>query len=108
LYFDASAIVITLVLFGRWLESRAKRRTTEAHRALNALRPATARVLREGREIDVPLAQVRLGESVLVRPGERVPVDGVVLDGSSDVDESLITGESLPQARHAGDRVTGG
>jgi P-type Cu+ transporter len=108
LYFEASAVVITLVLLGKWLEARAKHQTTEAIRALNALRPDTARVRRERREIEVPLAQVRRGDVVVVRPGERIPVDGVVLEGASQVDESLITGESLPVAKHEGDRVTGG
>jgi len=108
LYFEASAVVITLVLLGKWLEARAKRQTTEAIRALNALRPDTARVRRDGREADVPLAQVRRGDVVVVRPGERMPVDGVVMEGASQVDESLITGESLPVAKHEGDRVTGG
>ena len=108
LYFEASAVVITLVLLGKWLEARAKHQTTEAIRALNALRPETARLRRDGVEQDVPIAQVRSGDVVVVRPGERVPVDGVVLDGASQVDESLITGESLPVARAPGDHVTGG
>ena len=108
LYFEASAVVITLVLLGKWMEARAKRQTTEAIRALNALRPETARVRREGVDTEVPVAQVRLKDVVVVRPGERLPVDGRVVEGSSDVDESLITGESLPVAKHAGDAVTGG
>jgi P-type Cu+ transporter len=108
LYFEASAVVITLVLLGKWLEARAKHQTTEAIRALNALRPDTARLRRDGQEIEVPLAQVRRGDVVVVRPGERMPVDGVVLEGASQVDESLITGESLPVAKHEGDRITGG
>jgi Cu+-exporting ATPase len=108
LYFEASAVVVTLVLLGKWLEARAKRQTTEAIRALNALRPDTARVRRDGRDIEVPLAQVRLNDVVVIRPGKRIPVDGVVLEGASQVDESLITGESLPVARHEGDKVTGG
>jgi Cu+-exporting ATPase len=108
LYFEASAVVITLVLLGKWLEARAKRQTTEAIRALNALRPDTARVRRDGRDIEVPMAQVRLDDVVVIRPGERIPVDGMVLEGASQVDESLITGESLPVARHEGDKVTGG
>ena len=108
LYFEASAVVITLVLLGKWMETRAKRQTTEAIRALNALRPETARVRREGVDTEVPVTQVRVGDLVVVRPGERLPVDGQVLKGSSDVDESLITGESLPVAKHAGDKVTGG
>jgi Cu+-exporting ATPase len=108
LYFEASAVVITLVLLGKWLEARAKRQTTEAIRALNALQPETARVRRGNTELELPLGQVRMGDLVVVRPGERVPVDGVVLEGSSQVDQSLITGESLPVARHPGDKVTGG
>jgi len=108
LYFEASAVVITLVLLGKWLEVRAKRQTTEAIRALQALRPETARLRRDGREIEVPVAQVRTGDVVVVRPGERVPVDAEVIEGASQVDESLITGESLPVARQVGDRVTGG
>ncbi len=108
LYFEASAVVITLVLLGKWLETRAKRQTTDAIRALEALRPDTARVRRDGVEIELPLAQVALGDDVVIRPGERVPVDGEILDGASQVDESLITGESLPVEKRAGDRVTGG
>ncbi|MDW5443508.1 heavy metal translocating P-type ATPase [Polaromonas sp. SM01] len=108
LYFEASAVVITLVLLGKWLETRAKRQTTEAIRALNALRPETARVRRDGQDIELPISQVRKGDQVVIRPGERVAVDGVVLEGASQIDESLITGESLPVAKHAGDKVTGG
>ena len=108
LYFEASAAVITLVLLGKWLEGRAKRQTTDAIRALNALRPATARVLRGGIEYDVPVDRVSVGDTVRVRPGERIAVDGEVLEGRSQVDESLITGESLPVSKAPGDRVTGG
>ena len=108
LYFEASAVVITLVLLGKWMETCAKRQTTEAIRALNALRPETARVRKDGADTEVPAALVRVGDLVVVRPGERLPVDGQVLEGSSDVDESLITGESLPVAKHMGDKVTGG
>ncbi len=108
LYFEASAVVITLVLLGKWMETRAKRQTTEAIRALNALRPETARVRRDGIDTEMPVAEVRVGDLVVARPGERLPVDGQVLEGSSEVDESLITGESLPVAKHAGDKVTGG
>ena len=108
LYFEASAVVITLVLLGKWMETRAKRQTTEAIRALNALRPETARVRRDGADTEVSAASVRVGDMVVVRPGERLPVDGRVVEGSSDVDESLITGESLPVAKHGGDKVTGG
>ena len=108
LYFEASAVVITLVLLGKWLETRAKRQTTEAIRALNALRPETARVRRDGVDIELPAAQVRVGDLVVVRPGERVPVDGDIVEGASHVDESLITGESLPVIKSGGDKTTGG
>ena len=108
LYFESSAVVITLVLLGKWLESRAKRQTTDAIRALQALRPETARVRRDGIDLDVPVAELAVGDLVVVRPGERVAADGRVEDGRSHVDESLITGESLPVAKQAGDRVTGG
>ncbi|CAM3379098.1 copper-translocating P-type ATPase [Polaromonas hydrogenivorans] len=108
LYFEASAVVITLVLLGKWLEARAKRQTTEAIRALNALRPETARLRRDGQDQEVPIASVRVGDLVVVRPGERIAVDGEIMEGATEVDESLITGESLPVNKHAGDRVTGG
>lgn len=108
LYFEASAVIVTLVLLGKWLEARAKRQTTAAIRALHALRPEVARVGTPEGDIDQPLARVRVGYTVVVRPGERVPVDGTVVEGSSQVDESLITGESLPVAKHVGDKVTGG
>jgi Cu+-exporting ATPase len=108
LYFESAAVVITLVLFGKWLEARAKRHTTDAIRALQALRPDMARVLRDGAESTVPTAQLRVGDLIVVRPGERVPADGDIVDGASHVDESLITGESLPVAKQPGDRVTGG
>ena len=108
LYFEASAVVITLVLLGKWLETRARRRTADAVRELHALAPARARVLRGGTEVDVPLAAVGVGDLVLVRPGERIAVDGVVREGSTEVDESLVTGESLPVAAAVGGRVLGG
>jgi Cu+-exporting ATPase len=108
LYFEASAAVITLVRLGKWLETRAKRQTVDAIRALNALRPATARVLRGGIEVELPVGQVAVADLVVVRPGERIAVDGEVTEGRSHVDESLITGESLPVAKSVGDRVTGG
>jgi len=108
LYFEASAVVIALVLLGKWLEARAKRQTTEAIRALQALRPSVARVRRHGAEAEVPLSAVRLGDEVIVLAGERIPVDGEVLEGRSHADESLLTGEPLPVAKGPGDRVTGG
>ncbi len=108
LYFEGSAVVITLVLLGKWLETRAKRQTTDAIRALNALRPTVARVVVGGQEIEVPVAQVAVGDTVIVRPGERLPVDGRITEGRSHVDEALITGESLPVSKQPGDAVTGG
>ncbi|MCL6486396.1 MAG: heavy metal translocating P-type ATPase, partial [Janthinobacterium lividum] len=108
LYFEASAVVVTLVLLGKWLESRAKRQTASAIRALQVLRPESARVRRDGVEIDLPVGLVQVGDLVLIRPGERVAVDGVVLEGASQINESLITGESLPVDKHVGDKVTGG
>jgi Cu+-exporting ATPase len=108
LYFEASAAVITLVLLGKWLEQRAKRQTADAIRALNALRPTTARVRRGDVELEVPVEQVMVGDLVIVRPGDRVAVDGDIVEGRSHIDESLITGESLPVAKGVGDKVTGG
>jgi Cu+-exporting ATPase len=108
LYFEASAAVITLVLLGKWLEARAKRQTADAIRALNALRPTVARVRTPAGDRDAPITEVRVGDLVVVRPGERVAVDGEVIEGRSHLDESLITGESLPVAKGIGDRVTGG
>lgn len=108
LYFEASAVIITLVLLGKWLEARAKRQTTAAIQALNALRPDMARVRTSTGDIDMPLSQVKVGDLVVIRPGERVAVDGTVVEGASQVDESLITGESLPVAKDPGDAVTGG
>lgn len=108
LYFESSAVIITLILLGKYLEARARRRTSEAIRALQALRPGTARVLRDGIETEVPLAQVQVGDVVVVLPGERFAVDGQIIEGRSHADESLITGESLPVAKGPGDAVTGG
>jgi len=108
LYFEASAAVITLVLLGKWLEQRAKRQTTDAIRALNALRPTTARVRRKNGEVDVPIEQVAIGDLIVVRPGDRVAVDGEIIEGRSHIDESLVTGESLPVAKAVGEKVTGG
>jgi P-type Cu+ transporter len=108
LYFEASAAVITLVLLGKWLEGRAKRQTTAAIRALQALRPETARVRRPEGEVDVSVTSVHVDDVVVVRPGERIPVDGEILEGETHADESMLTGESLPVAKRVGDRVTGG
>jgi len=107
-YFEASSSVITLVLLGRHLEDRAKKNTTTAIRSLVALRPQTAQIIREGGEVEVPASLVAVGEVVVVRPGEHLPVDGIITDGDTQIDESLITGESLPVERSIGDTVTGG
>jgi Cu+-exporting ATPase len=108
LYFEASAVVITLILLGKFLEARARKQTTSAIRALQTLRPHTARVRRDGIDSDIAIDAVRVGDLVVVRPGERIAVDGSVIGGSSHVDESLLTGESLPVAKQAGAQVTGG
>ena len=109
LYFESAAVITTLVLLGQVLELRARRRTGDAVRALLGLTPKTARVVRpDGAEEDVPLAHVHAGDRLRVRPGERIPVDGVVLEGRSTVDESMLTGEPIPVEKTAGDRVTGG
>ena len=107
-YYDAVLLILGFLLLGRWLDARAKRRTLDALHEFMKLQPQSARVLRDGHEIEVRLAQVVAGEVVVLRPGERVPVDGVVLSGVSSIDESLITGESMPVTRSAGDRVVGG
>ena len=108
LYFEAAAVVISLVLLGKWLEARAKRQTTEAIRALQALRPTTARVRLDGVDRDLPIEAIRVGDMVVIRPGERVPVDGEIVEGTSQIDESMLTGESLPVDKLPGDAVTGG
>ena len=108
LYFEAAAVVIALVLAGRWLEARAKKQTSEAIRLLGQLRPAAARVLRDGTEQQVPLDDVLLGDLVVTLPGERIAVDGVIRDGATSIDESMLTGESLPVDRHPGDKVATG
>ncbi|WP_339448837.1 heavy metal translocating P-type ATPase [Pseudomonas sp. EA_5y_Pfl2_R50] len=108
LYFEASAVVIALVLLGKYLESRAKRQTASAIRALEALRPERAIQVIDGREQDVAISALRLNDLVLVKPGERFPVDGEVIEGQSHADEALISGESLPVPKQPGDKVTGG
>ena len=107
-YFDVSAVVITLVVLGRWLEARARGRTSEAIRRLVSLAPRTARIVRDGAEIDLPTADVRVGDFVRIRPGERIPVDGVVTEGASTVDESMLTGESLPVEKTLESKVLAG
>jgi P-type Cu+ transporter len=107
-YYDVSAVVITLVVLGRWLEARARGRTSEAIRRLMSLAPRTARVVRGGAEVDVPTTEVRVGDFVRIRPGERVPVDGVVTEGASTIDESMLTGESLPVEKAPESKVFAG
>jgi P-type Cu+ transporter len=108
LYFEASAVVVTLVLLGKWLEARAKRQTTAAIRALHALRPDVAHVLGPAGEVDVPLAEVLVDDRLVVRPGERVPVDGRLIEGHTQVDESMLTGEPLPVDKDRDAALTGG
>jgi len=108
LYFEGSAVVIALVLLGKYLEARAKRRTTEAIRALQALRPDTARRQAGDSEETVPLARIAVGDRLIVLPGERLPLDGILAEGRTQVDESMLTGEPLPVPRQPGDRLVGG
>ena len=107
-YFDTSAAIIVLILLGRYFESRAKGKTSEAVKKLVGLQPATARVIRDGMETDIPLGDVRAGDSVVVRPGEKIPVDGKVSEGTAAVDESMLTGEPIPAEKGPGSLVTGG
>ena len=104
-YFETSIVIIALILMGRWMEARAKKQTATAIRALVGLQPKTARLLRDGTETDVPVEQVVVGDLVRIRPGEKAPVDGIVVDGTTSVDESMLTGESLPATKTVGDTV---
>lgn len=106
-YYEISAVVITLILLGRLLENRAKGQTSEAIRKLIGLQAKTARAIRNGREVDIAIAEVVLGDIIIVRPGEKIPVDGEIIDGSSTIDESMVTGESIPVQKHPGDEVIG-
>jgi P-type Cu+ transporter len=108
LYFEGSAVVITLVLLGKWLEARAKRQTTEAIRTLHALRPEHAHWMSPDGEVDVPVDEIRVGDLIVVRPGERLPLDGELKEGATQVDESMLTGEPLPVSKSLGARLTGG
>ena len=107
-YYEATALLITFVLFGHWLEMRSRRGTTDALEALLQLVPPQARVLRDGKETLIPTSQVRVGDTIILKPGDRVPVDGRIVEGETAIDESLVTGESIPVAKKAGDNVIGG
>ena len=106
-YYETAAVVITLILLGRWFENRAKGQTSAAIRKLIGLQAKNARVIRNGEEIDVPLSEVQIGDLVLVRPGEKIPVDGEIISGSSTIDEAMVTGESIPVTKQPGDEVIG-
>ncbi len=107
LYFETAAVIITLIVLGKFLEARAKGRTSEAIKKLLGLQAKTARVVRDGVELNLPVEQVRVGDLVVVRPGEKIPVDGVVVEGRTAIDESMLTGESMPVDKHPGDEVIG-
>jgi Cu+-exporting ATPase len=106
-YYEAAVVIITLILLGRWLENRAKGQTSEAIRKLMGLQARTARLIRNGQEVDVPIQEVQIGDIVLVRPGEKIPVDGEVIEGTSAIDEAMVTGESVPVKKRPGDEVIG-
>ena len=108
LYFESSVVIITLILIGKWLESRAKHQTTQAIEALSALRPEVALVRQGDQEVSLPISQVKVDDVVVIKPGERIPVDGVVIDGASSCDESMLTGESFPVSKTLNSVVTGG
>lgn len=107
MYFDTAAVIIALILLGRYLEAKAKAHTSDAIKKLLHLQAKTARVLRNGQEVDIPIDQVKTGDTIRVRPGEKIPVDGKITDGSSSVDESMVTGESMPVDKKEGDPVIG-
>ncbi|MDD3012734.1 MAG: copper-translocating P-type ATPase, partial [Candidatus Gastranaerophilales bacterium] len=106
-YYDASAVIITLILIGRMLEAKAKGKTSEAIKKLLGLQPKTSRVIRNGEEQDIPTEELKVGDIIIVRPGEKIPVDGEIIEGTSSIDESVITGESLPKDKKTGDKVIG-
>ncbi len=106
-YYDGAAMIVTLILLGRFLEARAKGKTSAAIKRLMGLKPKTARVIKDGKEMDIPIELVTTGDVILVRPGEKIPTDGVVLSGVSAIDESMLTGESIPVGKEAGSEVFG-
>jgi Cu+-exporting ATPase len=107
-YFDSAAVIITLILMGRMLEARAKHKASDSIKLLLDLQPKTARIIKDKKEIEIPIAEVGVGDVIIVRPGERIPVDGVILKGSSSVDESMVSGESIPADKTISDKVIGG
>ena len=107
-YYEATALLVTFVLFGHWMEMRSRRGTTDALQALLQLVPPQARILRDGKEILIPTSQVQVGNIIILKPGDRVPVDGTIVEGETAIDESLVTGESIPVAKKKGDNVIGG
>ena len=107
-YFDTSMTIIALIILGKWLEARAKGKTSEAIKKLIQLQPKTARVIRDGQEVDLAISEVQIGDQIRLRPGEKVPVDGKVISGETSIDESMVTGESIPVYKHTGDLVIGG
>jgi P-type Cu+ transporter len=106
-YYEAASVIIALILLGRLLENRAKGQTSEAIHKLMGLQAKTARVIRQGREVDIPIAEVKVGDTILVRPGEKIPVDGEIVEGASTIDEAMVTGESMPVKKQPGDEVVG-
>jgi Cu+-exporting ATPase len=106
-YYDTSAVIITLILLGRLLEMRSKGKTSEALKKLIGLQAKTASIIRDGKEVEIPLEQLHIGDIVIVRPGEKIPVDGIIIEGTSSIDESMITGESVPVDKHIGDEIIG-
>ena len=108
LYYESAAVVVTLVMLGKYMEGRSKNKTSEAIRKLMELAPDTAIVIREGEQIEVPVEQVAIGEIILIKPGSRIPLDGIILEGNTSVDESMLTGESIPVEKANGDEVIGG
>lgn len=108
IYFDTTAVIITLILFGRWLEAKSKSRTSSAIKKLIGLKPQEANVIRDGKEITIRIDELKINDIVIVRPGEKIPADGFIISGASSVDESMITGESIPVEKKEGDKVIGG
>ena len=107
LYFESAGVIITLITFGKYLEAVSKGKTSEAIKKLMGLSPKTAIIIREGKEIEIPIDEVEVGDIILVKPGERMPVDGEVVEGNTSVDESMLTGESIPIEKNIGDKIIG-